>query len=353
VIQGEDEDAAVLNAFASPIGAEFRRADADKPPSERQWSPPDLRAQKFFARRWLVSAMAAAIEPVFGLRSLLTVSLLAYLLLGPALYLLLRRRFSPGISTAVAAICVLAPPVREHSFMPMTDSSGILLETLALLAASLALERGNRWLIPWIAAVAALSFTRDYHLVPLIGVVCVALHQRDRRSALVAGSGIAAALPAPLILGGASVRENLAYVLSGFDPDAPADASWGFIMREYPPQLWDMIHFDVYYGSNYLGWEAVPWYVGLALAGVGLLLLVFKGTPAADPFFRLQRYSWIGAVAAVAAAGPQESFFRLELVFLPLLAVALALVAQRVLSLLRGSTTTDGPYSKTSPQASG
>ena len=334
-IQGHDQDAAVRRLFASPIAAELHSWEAYKPVSERQWTNPWLGARRFFDRRWLVPAMAAAIDPIFGIRSLLTVSMLAYLLLGPALYLLLRRRFSPGISAVVASICILAPPVRDESFIPMTDSWGLLLETLALLAATLTLERGNRWLLPWVAVIAALSLTRDNHIVVLVAAICIALHQRERRSAWLAISGVAAAIPAPLILGAATIRENLAYVLSDFDPDAVDDASWGFIFREYWPHLKDMLHSDLTYGLD-LGWEAFPWYAGLALAAIGLLLLV-KGTAAADPFFRLHRYSIIGAIAVLAVAGPQTSDFRLELVFLPPVAVALALVGERVAEYLKAT----------------
>jgi hypothetical protein len=334
-IQGHDQDAAVRRLFASPIAAELHGWEAHKPVSERQWTHPWLGARRFFDRRWLVPAMAAAIDPLFGLRSLFTVSMVAYLLLGPALYLLLRRRFSPGVSVVVASICVLAPPVRDESFIPMTDSWGLLLETLALLAASLALDRDNRWLLAWVAAIAALSLTRDNHIVALVAAICIALHQRERRSAWLAVTGVAAAIPAPLILGAASIRENLAYVLSGFDPDAVDDASWGFILREYWPHLKDMLHSDLTYGLD-LGWETFPWYAGLALAAIGLFLLV-KRTPAADPFFRLQRYSILGAIAVLAVAGPQDSAFRLELVFLPPIAVALALVGERVAEHLKAA----------------
>src|SRR5215212_11331595 len=294
-IQGHDEDqkAAVERLFASPIADELHSYEVGVPVSERQWEHPWLGASQFFDRRWLVPAMAAAVDPIFGIRSLMDVSLFAYLLLGPALYLLLRQRFSVITSVAVASICILAPPVRDHSFIPMTDSWGLLLETLALLAAALALDRGDRWLWAWVAAIFALSFTRDNHIVPLVAVACLALHQRDRRSALLVGSGVAAAIPALLIFGTASARDNLVYVLSGFDRDAVGHEGWGFILDNYWPALKDTLHADLTYGRD-LGWEAFPWYAALALAAVGLVLM-FRGTAAADSFFRMIRYSVLGA----------------------------------------------------------
>ena len=336
-IQGHDEDqeAAVERLFASPIAGELHSYEAHLPVSERQWTNPWLGASQFFERRWLVPAMAAAIDPISGIRSLMDLSLLAYLLLGPALYLLLRQRFSVVASVVVASICILAPPVRDHSFIPMTDSWGLLLETLALLAAALALDRGDRWLLAWVAAILALSFTRDNHIVPLVAVICLALHQRDRRSALLVGSGIAAAIPAFLIFGTASARDNLVYVLSGFDRDAVGREGWGFILEEYWPALKDTLHADLTYGRD-LGWEAFPWYAGLALAAVGLVLM-FRGTAAADPFFRMIRYSVLGAIALLAVAGPQDAGLRFELVLLPPLAVALALAGERLAERLEAA----------------
>lgn len=333
-IQGHDQDAAVKRLFAGPIAAELRSYEAGTPVSERQFTSPWLGARRFFDRRWLVPAMAAAIDPLSGIRSLLNVSMFAYMLLGPALYLLLRRRFCAVTSVVAASICILAPPVRDHSFIPMTDSWGLLLETLALLVACLTLERGNRWLLPWVALILALSLTRDNHIIPLVAVIGIAIQQRDRLSTALAASGVVAAIPAPLILGTASVRENLAYVLSGFDREAVDHEGWGFILREYWPHLKDMLHADLTYGLD-LGWETYPWYAGLAVAAVGLLLLI-KWAPSADPFFRLMRYSILGAVILMAVAGPQDSGLRFELVFLPPIAVALALAGEKIANVLPG-----------------
>lgn len=94
----------------------------------------------------------------------------------------------------------------------------MLLETFALLAAALVYDRSERWLWGWVGALALLSITRDDTVVPLVAVGCLLLHQRDRRSLLLLGSGVAAVLPAILIFGNTSIRENLAYVFSGFNP---------------------------------------------------------------------------------------------------------------------------------------
>ena len=110
-----------------------------------------------------------------------------------ALLALLRSRFGPWTSTGVAAGCALLAPLRFWSFRPLTDSWGVALEALCLLAGVLVLERGPRWLPAWIAAVVALSLTRDAAIVFVAGAALLAVVERRRRPLWLALTGAAAA----------------------------------------------------------------------------------------------------------------------------------------------------------------
>ena len=327
--RGEDEDRALHRAFRSPIANEIlaaeRAAIRADPKVEPAFTDPAWvdYSTRFFERRVFVSLAAAAIYPVTGLRSVLTVSLIGYLLLSLGLYALLRQRFAPATSVVVASVCVLAPPVRDASFVPMTDSWGLLLETCALLAAVLTFDRGMRWLAAWIAVLVVLSVTRDNSVVPLVAVVCLCIHQRDRRSALLLGSGIAAILPAVLSLGNTSIRENLAFAFSSFSP--PTDDSWTYVLHYYPINIRRLIEADLDYGTN-LGAEAPLWFLGVALAFAGIVLLV-RRLREADPYFRLATYALLGAAIYVGLFG-RDSGFRQEIAFIPPVAVALAMVGE-------------------------
>jgi hypothetical protein len=334
--RGEDERQALHRAFHSPIAEQVledeREALRQDPDRARQFTDPRWidYTSRFFERRLFVSALAAGIYPVFELRSVLTVSLIAYLLLSVALYAFLRRRFSPWLSAAVASICILAPPVRDVSFVPMTDSWGLLLETCALLAAALTYDRSQRWLWGWVGAMALLSITRDDSVVPLVAVGLLLLHQRDRRSLLLVCSGVAAVLPAILFLGNTSVRGNLAYVFSDFNP--PYEESWKFVLHYYPSNLENLLSSDLSYGTH-LGAEGVLWYLGLATVAFGVFLLA-KRLRTQDSFYRLAAYALPGAALYVLLFG-KYSEMRQEVVFLPPLAVALALALERAIAFIR------------------
>lgn len=323
--RGEDERTALFRAFHSPLAAEILAAERESirqnPDYQRHYTNPDWidYSSRFFHRRIFVSLAAAGIYPVFGQRSVLTVSLLGYLLLSVALFAFLRRRFDPLTSGLVTAVCLLAPPVREWSFIPMTDSWGLLLETCALLAAALVYDRGEKWLAAWVGAMALVSITRDTSIVPLVAAACLCLHQRDRRSLLLLGSGVAAILPALALWGNVSIRENLAFAFNGFNP--PVDDSWKFVLHYYPQNLENLLRSDFTYGSG-LGLESPLWYLGLAIALVGVGMMVWR-LRRADPFFRLATYSLVGAVVYVGLFG-RYSEMRQELAFVPGLAVALA-----------------------------
>jgi hypothetical protein len=295
---------------------------------------------------------------VLGDRSLQATSLLGYVLVAPLLYLLLRRRFGVRASLAVAAGAALLPPLREWSFHPLTDSWGLALEVACLLAAVLALDRGPRWLMAWVACVVALSLTRDATVVVVLAAAWVALAERTRTAVALAVSGALAAAPVPLLFGAP---------VGGTVGAAAADAG------RYWDRAVEAIRVDVtsqVFGGEHrltaiafglavvLSLVAFPASfararrialcacgaqiavtlvaaalldvrrvepahqlpVGLVLiAGLALLLLGARD----DPFFRLHR---AGALACVAylALYPVASGFRLELAFVPFVAVGIA-----------------------------
>jgi hypothetical protein len=329
-IRGADERTALYEAFRSPIAAELlageREALRNSPGQERQFTNPEWidYTNRFFHRRPFVPLLAAGIYPVFELRSVLTVSLVGYLLLALTLFAFLRRRFSPWLSAAVTCVCILAPPVRDTSFVPMTDSWGLFLATFALLAVALVYERSDRWLIGWIGALVLLSVTRDDSVVPLVAVGCLLLHQRDRRSLLLVVSGALSILPAILIFGNTSIKENLSYAFSGFNP--PYEETWKFVFHYYPENLRELISSDAGYGLEQGVVVGALWYLGLAVALFGIVLLV-RRLWREDFFFRLAAYTLPGAALYVLLFG-RWSVLRQEIVFVPALAVALALAAE-------------------------
>ena len=116
-------------------------------------------------------------------RALRWASLIGYLLVAPVLFLLLRRRFPPGLSAGLAVACTLAPPVYKWSLGMRVDSWGLMLEALGLLAAVLVKDLGRRWLVLWVAAIGALSITRDATLILLPAVAWLLFVERGDREA--------------------------------------------------------------------------------------------------------------------------------------------------------------------------
>jgi hypothetical protein len=334
--RGEDENEALHQAFRGPLADEILAAERKSiradPDFRRQFSNPEWidYSSRFFHRRVFVSLAAAGIYPVFGLRSVLTVSLIGYLLLSLALFALVRRRFSPAVSAVVAGVCILAPPVRDASFVPMTDSWGLLLETCALLAAVLTFDRGVRWVAAWFVVLALLSITRDNSAVPLVAAGCLFLQLRERRSAMLLGSGLVAVLPAIFAFGNSSIRGNLAFAFNGFNP--PAEETWKFVLHYYPRYFRELVESDLTYGTH-LGVQAPLWFLGLALVAAGIVLLV-KRSRDGDVYFRLAAYAFLGGAAYVALFA-RYSELRQEIAFLPAIAVALALACEKGLRWAR------------------
>jgi hypothetical protein len=254
-------------------------------------------------------------------------SLLGYLLVAPVLFLLLRRRFSPWLSAGLAVACTLAPPVYKWSLGMRVDSWGLQLEALGLLSAVLVKDLGRRWLVLWILAIGALSITRDAELVLLPAVAWLLLVERGDREAThtnlaLLGSGVAASVPAFLI-GGAAVRDNLAYVIGGYN--IPADSSWSYVASGYLDQLWRTISTDATYPVDFAAPVAVVLYAGLALA-IAALVAVIARPARGDAYFSLMKAAIPGSILLLLLANNPQAY-RLELVLVPMAAVGLAVLA--------------------------
>ncbi len=314
-IQGVDRHETLDRVFTGPLAAPRRVEEQTKPEAVPRLTDPAWveYSSQFYRRRWVVPLLGAAIEPVFGTDSLQIVSLVGFVLVGPLLYALLRRRFNPLCSLVASAVCVALPPLRYWAEQPQTDSFAVAVEALALLLAVLALERGGRWLLPWFLVVLVLGLTRDASVIVVAAVAWVAVRERTRRSVAVLGTGVLAALP-PLLAFGAPLRVAMAYTFSDFR--IPTDASWGFVARNYPKGLRRVqIHDLDYFVDHPL----------TALAAVAAVVALYAIRRSGDPYFTLMRMTGVACLAFVAVL-PNYTALRLELVFLPVIAVGLALL---------------------------
>ena len=292
-------------------------------------------SKRFYRRRWLVPALAAGLAPVVGEhpgRALRWASLIGYLLIAPVLFLLLRRRFPPGLSATLAVACTLAPPAYKWSLGQRVDSWGLMLEALGFLAAVLVKDLGRRWLVLWVLAIAALSITRDATAILLPAVAWLLIVERRdpdarRTNLALLGTGLAAALPA-FVLGGTPVRDNLAYVIAGYK--IPEDSSWSYVASGYLDQLWRTISTDFNDPLKFSIPVAIVLYAGLALA-VAALVAVAARPSRGDPYFSLMKAALPGCVVLLLLANNPQAY-RLELVFVPMAAVGLAVLAVRLLS---------------------
>jgi hypothetical protein len=94
--------------------------------------------------------------------------------------------------------------------------------------------------------MAAASFTRDVTVVPLVALLFLTVQLRSRQAVALLVSGGLAVVPALALYGNSSVRNNLAFVFSGYNP--PRDRSWSFILHSYPPHIRMLLHKDLLYG---------------------------------------------------------------------------------------------------------
>jgi hypothetical protein len=334
-LKGESKVAALDHVFYGPLGTWSRQLEAQQPASEpkrqanHQWP---IYSSRFYERRLLLPAVAVALQPLLGVRALQTLSLLGYVLFGPLLYLLLRRRFRRGTSLLVALGCLALGPVRGWSIYPLTDSWGLALEVLSFLLAVHVLDRvrpSRRWLAGWIPAwmlvVLALSFTRDTAFIPVLAVGVVALLTRSRTSILMTLSGIVAALPAPMLYS-VGEREQLAYVFN--QHNIPTHTGWGWVLSHYLPNLGTMIseyaHFAVH---------DEPLTVLVFALGVALAVVFAARTVRRDTTLQVVLAGAGLGYLALLVIGPSFSRFRYELVLVPFVAFGLALGCERVAEL--------------------
>jgi hypothetical protein len=335
-IEGHSEAEATRLVFDGTIARQTAAIEDDPGGVVRVLDPDWVEySKRFYRRRWLVPALAAAIDPIVGHvpgRALRWASLIGYLFVAPVLFLLLRRRFSPWLSAGLAVACTLAPPVYKWSLGMRVDSWGLQLEALGLLSAVLVKDLGRRWLALWVVAIAALSITRDAATVLLPAVAWLLwVERRDREATrtnlALLGTGVAAAVPAFLI-GGTPVRDNLAYVIAGYN--IPADSSWSYVASGYLDQLWRTISTDLTYPVDFAAPVAVVLYAGLALAIAALVAVVAR--PArGDPYFSLMKAAIPGCILLLLLANNPQAY-RLELVLVPIAAVGLAILAVSVVA---------------------
>lgn len=327
-LQGESHDEAMHHVFASDEARETAAIEDEPSGSYRVLNPAwqEFSAQ-FYERRWLVPGLAIGVGAVTGEgvpTALKTVSMLGYALLGAVLFLFLRRRFSVSISILGALGCMLLPPMYRWSFGQFVDSWGVLLESFGLLGLVLVTDRGLRWLPLWIGAMLALSITRDATMILGLAAVWVAVMQlRDRtsirRNAWILASGALAALPA-LFLGGAPVRENLAYILAGYN--VPTDTSWSHILSGYPAQLWSTIHGNLTYPLEH-GTAGLLLYGVVAVSVVAIVLVALRRARG-DAFWLMGHGAILGCIVLLLVANNPQGY-RLELVFVPVVAAGFAL----------------------------
>lgn len=332
-LQGESHEQAMHEVFDSAEAREAAAIEDEPSGSYRVLNPAWQRfSAQFYERRWLVPGFAIAVGAVTGenvATAVKTVSMLGYALVGAMLFLLLRRRFPVSISLLGALGCLLLPPLYRWSFGQFVDSWGLLLESLGLLALVLVADRGLRWLPLWIGAMLALSVTRDATMILGIAALWLAVAQwrrpdLRRRNFWILLAGGAAAIPA-LLLGGAPVRENLAYILDGYN--VPTDTSWGYVIAGYPGQLWATLEGNLTYPLDH-GTAGLVLYVFVAAAIVALALTALR-RPRGDAFWLMAHGTILGCVILLlVAANPQG--YRLELVFVPVIATGFAIALTRL-----------------------
>jgi Dolichyl-phosphate-mannose-protein mannosyltransferase len=331
-LQGASQEEGLDEWFTGPEARVAARTEDDPEDVVRVLDPAWVEySDQFYRRRWVVPLMAAGVDPVVGEERLRVVSLAGYLLIGPLLFLLLRRRFPVRTSLAVSLACILLPPVIEHGTGRGVDSWGVVLELAAFLFLVLAVDsRSLRWLPAWALAMAALSFTRDNTLVLLVAIGWLLWVQRRepearRRNAALAGSGLAVSLPAPLLFG-SPLRDQLAYVTDDFA--IPQDTSWGYILSHYPEQVARVGYYNLRYVTEHAFTPLVtPLLVVMVIALIGSLLWLILRSPKEDSYFRMMRAGAFGGLALLAIAANYQSY-RLELVWLPAVAVGAALVLE-------------------------
>jgi hypothetical protein len=332
-VEGTSAEEARAAVFASDIAAPLKQGERSLAVSQRRIDNPQWveYSSRFYRRRWTVPAMAAAVDPLFGIRALEEVSLIGLVLLPPLLYLLLRRRFTQELSLGASVFCALLPPLLQTADGPVTDSWGLTLLVAGLLGILLVRDSGMRWYPVLIVIVLALSFTRDLTIVLIVAAGWLAvsdrlhgIRDRSRRMAAAAAGAVLASLAAPLLYS-ASVRENLAYVFN--DYRIPSDTGWSSIVSDYPSQLSNLVVHDLKYPVHSQYPVLLTLVMGLVvLAG---LVVLFRPWAHDDPFLSLIRAAAAGGLVTILIS-VNYTDLRLELVFVPAIAAGLALLGERL-----------------------
>lgn len=318
-LRGESQTAALHGVFSTPAAAALSRT-ALRGRRSQAWISYSAR---FYRRRWVTPAIAAALFPLAGTRSLLYAAMLGYIAVGPLIFALSRQRTTPAVALMIAAICLLLPPVRASGMFPLTDSWGLALETGALLAAILAIERGGKWIALWVVSMLALSFARDATLILVLGTAWWWWRTRTPRAAVIAITGFAASIPAPVLFR-APVVQQLSWELEG--SHIPHPASWSVIAGQLPAALATVLRDDVRYPAGL----ALPYvaYAGV-VALVAAVVYMIRAAPRNDPLYVISRVALVGCVLTVALSASYTDM-RVELVFVPIIAVALAVAIDRL-----------------------
>jgi hypothetical protein len=315
-LRGTDRADAQRSVFAGAPGAELRRTDPERS-GDPAWVAYNA---QFYERRVAVPAAAAALDGVAGERAIVDVSVAGYLVAVLALFAFLLLRFRLAVAAAVTLATIFLPTLTHHAGLPLTDSWGVALETLALVSAVLVLERGRSWLVLWVLTLLLLSFTRDSAWIPVLGAAWLAFRSRTRLAALLLGTGIAASIPVALLFP-MPIRDLLAEMLNGAQP--VANPSWSFVIAHYPGALVDLLRDDG-------GWvRDGNWYSpAYLLIGLACLAALARGR-AGGPSATLLKASAVAGALYVAVV-PVFSALRLELVLVPMAAFGLALAAEQL-----------------------
>jgi hypothetical protein len=325
-LRGADHEDAVARTFGGSISAELRAIDPGHT-GNAEWVAYN---EPFYERRVAVPLAGAAVYGLDGESTLLDISLLGYVAALVALFVFLLLRFRPAVAAGVTLATVFLPPLVDHASYPLTDSWGLALEITAFVGALLTLDRGRQWLALWIPTILVLAFTRDSTWIPILAVGWCAIWMRSRRAVWLFGTGLAAALPA-LLLFSTPVKNLLALLVN--ESNVPADPSWSFVVRHYPGAVIDLVRAN----GGFL--RDGEWYTALYLVGGVVLLLVLaarrRGRGRRDATTALMTAGAAVSLLYVLAA-PVFSAFRLELVFVPMAAYALALGLELVLARIAG-----------------
>ena len=340
---GSERPDALRRAFGGPLGAHLRAVDPERSGSP-MWVAYNAR---FYERRIVVPFLASLATPLAGDRALLDVSIAGFAAAVLAIFwLLLAIGLRLPVAAGIAALTAFVPALTDHAALPLTDTWGLALEAAAFaLAVTVLRRRDARWLAPWAAVLVLLAFTRDSALIPVLAACAVAVAQRTRIAAALAGSGLAAAV-VPLLAVPVPMRELLAQMTNGAMP-APDD-SWADVAGRYPGALADMLQAD----GGFVRDGAWPTALYL-LVGMGLLLTLWAGGRR-DASTTLLAAGALAGVLYVLAV-PVFSAFRLELTLFPMAAAGLALgvtaVIERAGARDRPSTAPAGRRSSPLPRA--